>query len=209
MALTDDQEKELKATHDKALADQKAEYEKLKADLEKKNAPPADDLQKKAALDREAKEKNSSDAKALESAVRFELSSKDWLKTNESVLPSSIGSLFEAAAKETYDSPIEKDRAIKAGIVQEFFAIQTNVDLLTPGQKTALEDFLKLTKTGKQQRAQQVFEMVFEPGFEMLKQTRKADQIKKGESIPSDVEAAYRKRLEQGSRKHYLGEKNA
>lgn len=165
------------------------------------------DLADKARKKREDDEKRVADTKSVEQALKFNLSGKEWAKTHEALLPKNIASIFEQAEKEQYDTAVEKANAIKAGVVSEFFALQANLDLLTAAQKSALDDFQKLTKTGKQERVKQVYEMVFEPAFETLKRVKKAEQLQSGFGSPSDAEAAYKKKLMDGSRKHYLGEK--
>lgn len=204
---------------DKLIADLKSKNEAFEARLAKlegtvggggKTDPPADDkdLAEKARLEREAKEKSAGDTKNLETALKFNLGARDWLKAHASVLPKTLEGIFDAADKEKYDSSIEKASAVKVGIVSEFFAIQANLDLLTPTMKSVLEDFQKLTKNGKQERVQQIYDTVFEPAFEMLKRVEKAKQLNNGHGSPTDVEAAYKKRLMDGSRKHYLGERH-
>lgn len=165
--------------------------------------PDEKDLNDKAKDLRSKEEKTQNDTKALEAALRFSLSSADWLKTNAALLPKDIADIFKAAEKENFETPIEKDAALKAGIIQSFFGVQSNLDLLTPGLKNELEEFLKLTKTGKQERAQEIYNSVFEPAFEMLRRVKKAEALSKGFGDPSDSESSYKKRLMEHSQKHY------
>ncbi len=192
-------------SQNKALEDRLAKLEKG-PDKEKDDP----DLQEKAKQARETKEKSEAGTKAIESALKFSLSAKDWLKTNSSLLPKDIEGIFSAAEKEHYDSAIEKDGAIKASVVQSFFSVQSNLDLLTPSQKTILEDFLKLTKNGKQEKSQGIYDQIFEPTFEMLKRVKKAEQLsKQGHATGTDGENDYKNRMMKLSKKHYLGEKDA
>lgn len=197
-----DTAKELEAAKAR-LAELEAENTKLKA------KPPADetDLKDKARMEREANDKKGADVRALEKALTFNMQSAEFLKKNESLLPKDVADIFKLAEKENYSSAIEKGDAIKSGIIQSFFSVQANVDLLTPGLKSALDDYLKLTKNGKQEKAQQMYDTVFEPAFEMLKRIKKADALNKGYGSTDDVDTAYRKRLMGLSKKHYLGEK--
>lgn len=191
------------------LAAAQAEIATLKA----KGAPPAPkpeddpDLQARARAAREAADKDSARTKQLENALKFNLKSAEFLKQNETLLPKDVTDIFSQAEKENFTDAIEKDSAIKSGLVQSFFAVQANVDLLTAGQKATLDEYLKLTKNEKQNRAQQVYDMVFEPAFEMLKRVKKAEALSKGYGGGSDAEAAYKNRLMASTRKHYLGEK--
>lgn len=200
----------------KGLKDQNADLLKRLEALEgkgknepdpKEKTKDTDDLAEKAKKDREAKEKTASETKRLENALKFTLQAPEWLTTNASLLPKDIESIFKTADKEVYADAVEKANAIKVGIVSEFFAIQSNLDLLTEAQKNALEDFKKLTKTDKQERVVGVFETVFEPAFEMVKRLKKAEQVSKGHGEQTNSDNAYAKRMQDLSRKHYLREK--
>lgn len=188
-----------------------AEYEKKIAELSKKPNPEDDpDLKEKVRIEREAKEKKTGETKALERALTFNLKSEDFLKTNGSLLPKDIGDIFKLAQKETYADPIEKDGAIKASIIQSFFSVQENMDLLTPAIKTSLDEYLKLTKTVKQAKAQDLYENVFEPAFEMLKRIKKAEALSKGHSVTDDDDfnASYKNKMMKHSKEVHLGEKS-
>lgn len=164
-------------------------------------------LADKANRERQQNEENASKQRKLESAIKFSMGSKEWVKNNSTLLPKSIEGIFSQAEKENYADAIEKDSAIKASIVSEFFSVQENLDLLTPALKNKFDEFQKLTKNGKQDKAQQIYDEVFEPAFEMLKRIKKAEQLQKGHAIPTDAEAAYKQKLVSGARKHYLGDK--
>lgn len=167
-----------------------------------------EDLNSKATKQRQEKEKRSSDSKALESALSFTIASKDWLKTNASLLPKDVEGIFAASEKESYDDAVQKASSIKSAIIQSFFKVQENLDLLTAHQKSILEDWLKLTKNGKEEKAQSMYDSIFEPTFEALKRVKKAAQLNKaGERSGDDAENAYKDKLIKGSRKHYMGEK--
>ena len=189
----------------------KADVEKWKALAEKDKSkvdPPVDpDLGEKARLEREKLDAASNRDRRLESSVRFNLGASEFLKKNEPLLPKEVKDIFSQAEKENFADAIEKDSAIKSGLIQAFFQVQANVDLLTVGQKAALDEYLKLTKTGKQDKTQSLYDMVFEPAFEMLKRVKRAEALSKGHSGGSDSESAYKDRLVNSSRKHYLGEK--
>jgi len=205
--IKDEELAALKAQADKAkaLEAELAELKKPKDDPKDKEDPS---LVEKAAKERERADAEASKSKRLESAIKFDLNSEKFLKDHANLLPSEVKDLFTQAGKENYADAIEKDAAIKSGMIQSFFSVQANVDLLTAGQKSQLDDYLKLTKTGKQEKAQSVYEMIFEPAFEMLKRVKKAEALQKGHGSGDDDD--YKKRLIAGSRKHYLGEtKNA
>lgn len=189
-----------------------AENARLKEELDKlkkTNAPPVD-LNTIANLNRTEDEKKKLEQKALEQAVEFNYGTKDFMKNHEGIVPKEVADLFTAAAKENYDSPVQKASAIKTGIIQEFFKVQENLDLLTPAHKDAIDRFGKLTKTGKESEAQAVWENIFEPAVNIKVRMKKADEViraRNGLATASEVDEAYKKRLIEGSKKSY-GVKN-
>ncbi len=200
------------------IAAMKAENEKLKADNEKlmkatpppkKDDPPIEDptLADKARLEREANDKKVRYERSLESALNFNIAGPNFLKDNVGLLPKTIESIFVAAEKEKYDSAVDKANAIKVGVVSEFFAVQANHDLLTGAQKIELDDFLKLTKNGKQERVENIYAMVFEPTLETLRKVEKARQLNTGTKNQSDAEKQLADKMMKASKKHYLGDK--
>ena len=166
--------------------------------------PEGDDLAAKAARQRQAEEAKQNDTKHLESAIRFTMGAKDWAKTHEALLPKTVAGIMEAAEKEVYNSAIEKSQAIKTALVQEFFAQQANLDLLTAAQKNSLEEFNKLAKTVRHERVGPIFDAVFEPTFERIKAVRKAEQVTQGLHTPREGEAAYNEKMKAISKKAYL-----
>lgn len=205
-------EKESKAPDLSAeIAALKAEIAAMKGSSSKKEPEPKPEdttLNDKARLAREAAAEKAIDTKAIERALSFSLSAKDFMKQNESLLPKEVAEIFSIAEKENYSNAIEKDGAIKAGIIQSFFSIQENVDMLTPALKSQLDDYWKLTKTGKQDKAQHIYESIFEPTLEMFKRIKKAEALSKNTVINSDADTAYKNKLMALSKNHYLGEKH-
>jgi hypothetical protein len=189
------------------LAALKAENEALKSAAKPPPKPDDADLAEKARKDREAKETAASDSKKLENALRFDLTSAEWLKTNASLLPKSIEGVFAQAAKENYGSAIEKVAAMKTAIVSEFFAVQANLVQLTESQKISVAEFKALTKNDKQDRVAQIYDSIFEPTFEGLKRLEKAKQVSLGLADPNNAEASYTKRMIELSKKKNLKEK--
>lgn len=191
-----------------ALKDRIAALEKEKSDWSSKKDQDLS-LNDKVKLERDDQDKKASEAKMLESALTFNLTSADFLKQNESILPKDIGDIFKASDKEKYDSAIHKARATKAAIIQSFFAQQSNVDYLTESQKSVLADYLKLTKNGKEERAKEIYENLFEPALGTLKRVKKAEELGRASFGYKDSkgDAQYKEKLMGLSRKHYLGEK--
>jgi hypothetical protein len=194
----------------KELEQKNKDLETRLAALKSLDAPDDKSLVEKVEADNKAKEKALTDSKKLEAALTFNLTSDKFINEHKSILPKEIGDIFAAAEKEKYDSAIDKANATKAAIIQSFFNLQANVDLTTPAQKTAIEDYLKLTKKGKEEKAAEIFVNIFEPTLEMIKRIKKAEEVSKGKEGYLDgdeMEKAYKEKLIAGSRKHYLGEK--
>jgi hypothetical protein len=164
------------------------------------------DLADKTRQNREESDRRALESKDLEGAITFNLQSGEFLKKHAALLPENVKDLFTTADKETYDSPIQKSNEIKSGLIQEFFAVQANHDLLTVSQKQALADFLKLTKDGKSEKAKAVFDNIFEPALEILKATKKAEEVQRARNgYGDDSDKAYKEKLMNHSQKHYLG----
>lgn len=166
-------------------------------------------LNDKVKRDRQDRDKKDSDTKNLESALKFNIMSAEFLKANESVLPKEISEIFQAAEKEKYGSELEKANATKAAVIQSFFSQQANVDLLTENQNILLSDYLKLTKTAKEEKAKEIFDNLFEPALSMLKRIKKAEELgrnKMGLRDGSKGDSQYKEKMMNLSRKHFLGE---
>lgn len=217
--MTPDEIAAMKAENDRL----KAENEKFKAappkkddpaPPPKKDDPPKDDptLLDKVRREKEAEGTKATEIRAIETAVKFNHTIHDFVKGNADVLPSEIAAVVKAADSEKYDSARERATAIRGAIVQSFFSQQSNLDLLTESQKATFSDYLKLTKNGKEEKADTIYENLFEPAFESLKRVKKAEEVgrsRAGLASGSKAEDEYKNRLVEGSRKFYLGDKGA
>lgn len=202
----------------------KQENEKLKKPADPKPADPKPDdkttkggddpdpLREKVKKEKEEAEFRQANNKVIENALKFNLSVSDFVKSNVDLLPNEISDILKAAEKEKYDSAIDRANAVKSSMIQSFFSVQSNVDILTQSQKLNLEDYLKLTKNGKEQKSEFIYENLLEPALETLKKLKKAEEVGKaraGFASGSKVEDDYKARLMAGSRKMYLNEKGA
>jgi hypothetical protein len=225
--MTPEEIEAMKAENEKI----KKEAQKLKSDLGrlKKSSPGTqggkekeggkgkeetnsndDDLYSKAKKESENQSKGANDTKKIEGALKFNLGLGDFVKNNKDILPADVDGILKVAEKENYDTALAKANAIKVGIVNSFFSVQANSELLTPAQKVQLEDFQKLTKNGKEERAEHIFENIFEPALETFKKLKKAEELGKarqGFSSGSGVENDYKERLMKMARKTHLREK--
>lgn len=199
------EKKETPPDHAKEIADLKSTIEEMKKMLTKSKDEP--DLTKKADDQKAQKDKELAGTKALESAVKFNLKSGEFIKNNEALLPKDFKGILEAAEKETYESEVAKSNDVKSAMIKKFFEPQANMDLLTQGQKTVLEEYLKMTNTARQEKASEIYDMVFEPAIEKLKAMKKAEALNKGHAAGSDHHETYKNKLIAKGKERFLGEK--
>lgn len=194
----------------KALMSRLEKLETKPNDPDKKTDDPDKkaDLEKKARDERDVSDKANRDAAAIEAAIKFSLNSPKWIKDNEHVLSPEVKDIFKAAESEKYEGHVEKDKAIKAALIKHHFGIQANLDLLTPAVKTKLENWLKLTNTSRHDKAQEIYDDIFEPALARARDQKKAEALNKGFASSTDAQTRYKEKLISGSRKHYLGEKS-
>lgn len=206
---------EIKALQDKVDAAE-AEKKKLQEEIEnlKKPTPepkPDDeDLKAKAEKERKAKDEEKARTSRMEKAIAFNHTLKDFVKNNKGLIPDEIEGIVAQAEKESYDSASAKAGAVKAGIIQSFFALKDNVELLSAAQKAQLDEFLKFTKNVKEERAETLYDNVLEPALEILKRVKKAKELalsEQGINPGNGVEDAYVKKIVKFSRAGYFGEK--
>ncbi len=172
--------------------------------------PPADDdpLRTKVKAETDKKAKEDADSKAMESAISFNLGLDKFVSDNKDLLPAEVAGVIRAGLSETYDTAAGKAAAIKVSVLQSYFAVQENVDLLTIGQKAELDNWRKLTKESKQDKAPSIYANIFEPALEGQRRVRKAEELNRGRqgmATTSGTEAAFRDKIIAASTKKYLG----
>jgi hypothetical protein len=196
----------------KALKDQVAALLKEKESWSKGTPSPEDpSLTDKVKKEQDDRNRKNSDVKELESALVFNMSSTEFLKSNSDFLPKDVADIFKVADKETYASPIEKSNATKAAIIQSFFSQQANLESLTHGQQSVLADYLKLTKNGKEEKAREMYDTLFEPALASIKRVKKAEEIMKanqGYGSNTDADQAYKDKLMKMADKKFSRGKN-
>lgn len=189
----------------------KAELEALRKEKAQWSTPDPT-LNDKVKLENDQKSKQSKEIKDLESAVMFNLASNNFLKENESLLPKEVTDIFKIADRENYSNSIDKANAIKASVVQSFFSQQSNLELLTPTQQSTLADYLKLTKNGKEEKAREIYDNLFEPALSTLRRVKKAEELikaKQGFGGNTDADQAYKDKLKQMADKKFFRGKHA
>ncbi len=196
----------------KELAETVAKLTAAKPEDKKPDPIPENkSLNQKVEDDKQAKDLKEKDAKKLEAALSFNLLSDKFKEEHKSILPKDMTEIFAQAEKEKYDSPIDKANDTKSALIQSFFKIQANIDFLTPNQKSDIDDYLKLSKAGKSEKADEVYRNVFEPALSLLKQIKKVEELAKlrnGHSSPDDTDKMLTNKLIAASKSHHLGEKS-
>lgn len=217
MAMTEAEQKEFNEAKAELVAfkaeKEKAEKEKAEKEKTEKEKTGVENetliaTQKKQA---EAKEQRDAERKSLESAVTFNVSLPEFAKTNSVLLPGEFSDILKAAESKVYDSAQDKANAVKTALAQTFFAIQANLDLLTPSQKATIQHFLSLSEKAKEEKAVSIYENVFEPALETLRKIKKAEEVGKGRrhGEKAATKDAYRDKLIAHSRKSLLGDKES
>lgn len=182
---------------------------KTEEDPKDKTKKEEDDLFEKNKKEKEEAEKRSRDGKKLEGSIAFNMTLDTFTKSNKSFFGSDIDSILETAKKENYPDAISKAASIKSGMIQSFFSKQENVDLLTAGQKNKLDEYLKLTKNEKENRAIDLFEEIFEPALETMRKVKKAEDLVKAKyGYTSNTQDSYKERLMAHSKKAYFKGEN-
>ena len=208
--MTDEEIAALKAENEK----NKKELEDLKAKAPKVEPPnPNQDDKEKDLFEKFKKQQildnqKTSNNKSIENAVKFNYELDSFINDNKDILPSDIANIAAQSKKENYDSVNEKANAIKSGFVQSFFAVQANLDLLTATQKNAVEDFLKLSKIAKEDKASEIYENIFEPTIQTIKKVKKAEEVAKakfgGYGTATSSEKEHIEKLKAASKKAHL-----
>lgn len=136
----------------------------------------------------------------MEEAIKFNYGLPDFMKTHGGNLPDGVKGIVELAEKENYSSQREKSGAIKSAIIQAFFEVQENYNLLTSSQKLAVDSYLKLTKNGREAKANQAFTNLLEPALNTLQQVKKASDVNKvngGKRSLNEGQSAYKDKLQE------------
>lgn len=166
-----------------ALAAAQAQIKEMQAAIAKLTPgtgtpPPADKtLAEKAEAERLAREKNQTDVSKIERDLTYNLGVKKFVEDHKAFLSEDVQGILAQAEKEKYDSAGQKAAELRTEIIEAFFKVQANSDILTAAQKRILADFGKLTKDGKRQDSEKVYESVFEPALEMVKRVKKAEEL--------------------------------
>jgi len=208
--------------YDELMANQKTKDKKQKAggdgsddgdgDNDENKEDEDDSLQGKVRRKREREEREAAQTKELERAIAFNLGIDKFVAENQALLPAEIVQIVKLAQSERYDNQLAKASELKAAIIQSYFQVQANMDALTPAHKNAIDEYLKLTKGGREQKAAEVYENIFEPALEMARKIAKAEELgrsRAGFANPSQTDLGYKERLVKLARRTHLGEKNA
>lgn len=165
------------------------------------------DLYSKTEDHNKEREKTDQTSKEIEEAVLFNSSIPSFIQDNRDILPSDVSDIIAVADKERYDRVSDKERAVKSAILQSFFKIESNLDLLTQTQKRLIDDYFKLSSKGKEDRAKDVYSNVFEPSVMMLKKIKKAEEVAKsrnGVRIGSKPEQDYLEKMIKISKQKHM-----
>lgn len=201
----------LKRNEELAAAIEELKKSKPK-DEDKKDDNTNDDLRAKALRDEEAKSKKASEVKQVERAMKFNLTIDDFVKSNKDFLPGEIEGILKQAAKENYDTEVDRASALKAAIIQAYYSVQANLDSLTASQRKQFEEWNRLTKNAREAKAADIYENIFEPAIDTARRVKKAEEVgrsRSGLASHSDMHESYKAKLIRLSEEAYLGKKRA
>ncbi len=169
---------ELKAMREENKA-MKTEIEGLKKGGSGAGGGGPDDksLTERVEAERKLREKNKQETDKIERDISYNLGVRKFVEDHKAHLSENILDLMTEADKQKFENHAEKASTLRTEIIESFFKVQANVDILTPAQKRNLADFQKLTKDGKRQESEKVYESVFEPALEMVKRVKKAEEL--------------------------------
>lgn len=171
-----------------------------------------DGLREKARKEEEAKKKRAGEVKEVERAMKFNLTIDQFTKENKDFLPPEIDGILKQAAKENYDTELDRASAMKAAIVQSYYSIQANLDALTGAQRKQLEEWNRLTKKAREEKAADIYENIFEPAIDTARRVKKAEEVgrsRSGLATRNENHEAYKDKLIRLSEEAYLGKKRA
>ncbi len=152
----------------------RAEITELKGKKEEKADPS---LAERVEAERKSREKNKLETDKIERDISFNMGIAKFVDEHKSHLSDNIAEIIKVADNQKFDNHAEKSSTLRSEIIDAFFKVQANLDILTPAQKRNLADFQKLTKDGKRQESEKVYESVFEPALEMVKRVKKAEEL--------------------------------
>lgn len=188
----------------------KAEIAKLKNPPKEPDPKDPGDLGDQARRAREEAEAGAVKTKNIERAVAFNMGIDAFVKDNAELLPETIAEVVKIAHQESYDNQTSKANAIKSSLIKEFFAIQKNLESLTIAQKSALDTYLKLSKTAREEKSPEIFENIFEPAIDQARKVKKAMELgrqRAGYANQSNGNLAYKDRLVANAKQTHLGER--
>lgn len=200
-------------TTDQKLAAALRREEELKAENARlkggKKDEGEDDLILKARSEKEARDKKAGETKEVERALKFNLTVQDFVKANKTFLPEEIDGILTQAGRETYDTEFERAGALKASIIKSYFSVQSNLDSLTLSQKKAIEEWNRLTPIGRQEKAADLYDNIFEPCIDTQRRIKKAEEVGRSRAGLADSSQgqAYKDKLIKVSRQAHLREK--
>lgn len=169
------------------------------------------DLREQAEKERREKESKAGEIKAVESAVKFNLGLKEFVEKNKELLPKEVSDILRLSDRETYGSEVARANALKAAFMQSYFLVQDNLADLTAAQKESVAQFLKLSQTGREAKAAELYDTVFEPALEVQRKVKKASELIRAKngyaSTGSGAMDSYKQKLLEAAQRGIINRK--
>ena len=161
------------------------EQEKAILDFMTKSSAPAEKPAEalKTVVD-EAKEAVNAEKKAeiliaeIQDSVKFNLSVKDFVEKNKSILPEESVKILSNVESKNYKNDNEKANAVRKNLIESFLEKKENIDCLESSMKARAENFKALAETDKERRSKEFWDLV-EIGVALKYNKNKAQELNK------------------------------
>lgn len=164
---------------------------KSSAQAEKPAEAPAQKTEASKTVVDQAKEAVNAEKKAeillaeIQESVKFNLSVKNFVEKNKSILPEEAGKILATVEGKNYNNENEKANYIRKNLLESFLEKQENIDALAESQKIKAERFKNLAETDKLKKSQEFWDLV-ETGVELKFNKNKAKELNKVNGVSAD-----------------------
>lgn len=114
----------------------------------------------------------------IQSAVKFNLSIKDFVEKNKTILPDESSKILSAVESKIFNSDIDKANSIRKNLIESFLEKKENIEVLTESMKTRAESFKALAESDKERKSGEFWDLV-EIGVSLKHNISKAKELNK------------------------------
>jgi len=164
---------------------------KSSAPAEKPAEAPAQKAEASKTVVDEAKDAVNAEKKAeillaeIQESVKFNLSVKDFVEKNKSILPEEAGKILATVDGKNYGNENEKANYIRKNLLESFLEKQENIDALEPSQKIKADRFKALAEMDKLKKSNEFWDLV-ELGVVVKHGKNKAKELNKVNGVSAN-----------------------